>query len=268
MKVSVTELEQGKKQLQVEVPPEMLQKEMEPFYRKYQRTVQLPGFRKGKVPLEMLKKSYYGHLIKEEALGEILPKLYQKATKIGKVKPISAADIEQVDYEEGKPLRFAASVEVEPEIEVKDYKGLEVVKQVRQVSDDDVETRIQQLRMENSVERVVERPAKEGDLLLIDLQKLDKTGVPIVGDKLENELVELTGKSLKELPGISKGEERKVVFTYPKDHPNTDLAGTQTSYLVTVKEIRERELPALDSEFAKDVSDCSTVEELREKVRG
>ncbi|MCK4591525.1 MAG: hypothetical protein KAT86_07205, partial [Candidatus Latescibacteria bacterium] len=146
MKVSVTDLEEGKKQVQVEIPPEMLQKEMEPFYKKYQRSVQLPGFRKGKVPLEILKRSHYGRLIKEEALEEILPKFYRKAIKIEKVKPISPADIEKMDYEEGNPLRFTASVEVEPEIEVKDYKRLEVVKQIRQVTDEDLEARIQELR--------------------------------------------------------------------------------------------------------------------------
>lgn len=267
MKVSVTDLEEGKKQLQVEVSPEMLQKEMEPFYKKYQRSVQLPGFRKGKVPLEILKKSYYGRLIREEALGEILPKLYQKATKMGRVKPISPADIEQMEYEEGKPLRFAASVEVEPEIEVKDYKGLEVVKHVRQITDEDIEARIQKLREESGVERVVERPAKEGDLVLVDLQKLDKSGVPVVGSKIENQLVKLTPESLPELFDATKGEERKVVLTYPEDHPDANLAGTQERYLAKVKEVRERELPALDDEFAKDVSDCNTMEELREKIR-
>ena len=209
----------------------------------------------GKLPqtfLEILKKSYYGRLIREEALGEILPKLYQKATKMGRVKPISQADIEQMEYEEGKPLRFAASVEVEPEIEVKDYKGLEVVKQVRQITDEDIEARIQKLREESGVERVVERPAKEGDLVLVDLQKLDKSGVPVVGSKIENQLVKLTPESLPELFDATKGEERKVVLTYPEDHPDANLAGTQERYLAKVKEVRERELPALDDEFAKD----------------
>ena len=267
MKISVTDLEEGKKQVQVEVPPEMLQKEMEPFYRKYQRSVQLPGFRKGRVPLEILKRSHYGQLIKDEALEEILPKLYRKAIKIEKVKPISPADIEKMDYEEGKPLRFTASVEVEPEIEVKDYKRLEVVKQIRQVTDEDVEARIQELREKNAVEKIVERPAKEGDLLLVDFQKLDQSGVPLVGNKMENRLIKLTPESPPELSGAAKGEERKVVFSYPEDHPDADLAGTQEYYLAEVKEVRERELPALDNELAKDVSDCNTMEELREKVK-
>jgi len=267
LKVSIKDPEEGKKELQVEVPPERVEAEVEAAYRRYQRSIQLPGFRKGKVPIEIIKRSHYGRAIREEVLEDLLPKLYEEARKASQIKPISRARIEQVQYEEGEPLKFTASVEVEPEIKITGYKGLQVVKTVHQVTDEEVENTIQQLRERNAVEKSVDRPAKEGDFLLVDLHPLDPNGLPIVGRQIENRILKITEELAPQLSGIKKGQQQKVRFTYPSDFRDPTLAGKEEHYLVKVKEVRERELPALDDEFAKDLGDYSSLDELRTGVR-
>jgi len=271
LKVDVKQLPGSKRELKVEVPPEGFQEQLEAAYKDYRTTARVPGFRAGKVPMRLLKRRY-GQAIRQSVFNKIIPDLYKEALDSEKLVPVSDPEITLEDYEEGQPLVFTASVEVSPQIAVTGYEGLEVVRTVYEVTNADVEEQIQRLRVQHAEERSVDRPAQRGDFLLADMQELDRTLVPLVGQKTENALIELGGANSpapefdQQLEGISPREERRVTFTYKDDYPDARLAQQTRSLAVTVKEVKERILPKLDDEFAKDLQ-YDDLDDLKAKVR-
>lgn len=280
MKVQVTESDTWRRTLEVEVPGEDVEKRFDTAYRSYSKTLNLPGFRKGKIPLNVVRKRF-GKAIQGEVLQEVMQEFYREASRSEGLNPVSEATIEEVDYDEGTPLTFKASVDIKPELEVEGYKRIKVTRPVFKVEDSDVEGHLGYLQDQGATEKVVDRAAELGDVILADIQEIDESGVPIVGRKQEDRTFLIGGRNAtnhdldNQLVGISAEEERRVNLKHAEaddhdhdeghhhDHPD----GQEVRFQVKAKEVRERELPNLDDEFAKDLGDFESLDALKDKIR-
>ena len=272
IKTTVTETGDWQRDLVVEVAAERIEVEVERATRQHRQRLELPGFRKGKVPLKVIR-SRYGEAIRQDVINDLLPTLMQEAAISAGLNPAAPPKITQLDHEPGQSLSFTASVEVWPEIEVENYENLKVTRVVHEVTDAEIDEQLADLQNRQATERSVERSLEKGDILIADLQRTDGAGVPIVGERFEERYFLIGGDDApspefeEAIIGIGAGEERQVTFSYRQDLPNEELAGTQESFLVTAREIRERSLPELDDEFAKDVGDqFKSLEELRQHI--
>lgn len=253
---------------EIEVGRETIDKAFKEVYKEIEKIANIPGFRVGKAPLDMVKKQYASHA-REEVLKRLVPDAYGQALKEHKVHPIGMPEITDVIFEDGKPLSFKAKVEIHPQFKIKDYKGIAVEKKKLLIKDEDVNTALQNLREINAKYGVVEgRPAKIGDYVVSDLECMVE-GKPI-HKKRENLWVLLDKESLvpglhEKIAGMNKGEERDIEVTLPEKYPDKKVAGKNALYHVNVKEIKERILPNLDDEFAKDLHRDS-LEALKKEV--
>ena len=272
MKVEVTESGTWRRTLEVEAPAEAVEERFEAAYRNYSKTLNLPGFRKGRVPVRIVR-ARFGKAIQGEVLPKLIEEFYQEACETEGLTPISDVSIEEMDFDEGQPLRFKASVDVKPEPHVEHYRGLRVTRPVFRVEESHEEEQLRQLQEQNATEQVVERPAALGDVLLADIQELDASGLPIIGRRQENSTLYIgnpnaTNHDLdNQLVGIAVGEERRIRLTQSEDHPDPEQAGQEIRFQVTVKEVRERNVPELDDEFAKDMGDFESLDALKTRIR-
>ncbi len=269
MKTNITETSQWGREVEVEVEAARVDKEVDKALRKYQKRLEIPGFRKGKVPLKIVK-SRFGDSIRGEVLGDLLPTLLEEATREAGLVPAAPPQISQLDHEPGGDLTFTAALDIWPEIEVENYEQLDATRMVHEVQDDEIDAQLEELRRRQATEQAVERPLESGDVLIADLQRLDESGVPVIGEKFEERYFLIGDENApspefeEALVGISAGEERKVSFAYRDDLPNEELAGKTEHFEVSAREVRERALPELDDEFAKDVGEqFATLDDLR-----
>lgn len=273
LETTVRETGRWARDLDVEVPPERIDREMQSALRGYQKRLEIPGFRKGKVPLRLIQQRY-GPSIRSGVIEDLLPEIMREAAQQTGLRPAGTPRITRLDESEAGGLSFTASIDIWPEVEVQGHEGLKATRLTHGVSDDEVEEQLQQLQRQHASERSVERGLARGDVLIADLQRLDEGGVPIIGDRYEERYF-LIGDDNAPSPefeealiGIEAGAERKVRFQYREDLPNEDLAGTRAHFAVSAREIRERTLPDLDDEFAREVGDrFEGLEQLRDHLR-
>lgn len=273
MKTNVIEKGKWERELEVEVPAERVDSETATATRRYQKRLELPGFRKGKVPLKLIE-SRYGESIRSDVIGDMLPALMQEAAREAGLVPAAPPRITKLEAEPGQPLSFTAAFDIWPEVEIGKYEGLEVTKMVHEVTDEEMEEQLKELQNRQATEQPVERALETGDVLIADLQRTDEAGVAIVGERYEERYFLIGGEDApspqfeEALIGIAAGEERPVRFSYREDLPNPELAGKEERFQVTAREVRERKLPELDDEFAKDLGDqFNSLEELQEHLR-
>lgn len=274
VKTNITETSQWGRELEVEVEAARVDKELDKALRKYQKRLEIPGFRKGKVPLKIVK-SRFGDSIRGEVLGDLLPTLLEEATHEAGLVPAAPPQISKLDHEPGGDLTFTAALDIWPEIEIEQYEKLDATRMVHEVADDEIDAQLEELRQRQATEQAVERPLATGDVLIADLQRLDESGVPIIGEKFEERYFLIGDENApspefeEALVGIGTGEERKVSFAYREDLPNEELAGKTEHFEVTAREVRERNLPELDDEFAKDLGEqFQTLADLRSHISG
>ena len=274
MKTQVTEKGQWARELAVEVEAARIDDAVNKALRRYQKRLEIPGFRKGKVPLRIVE-ARFGSSIRGEVLGDILPSLLEEAAREAGLRPAAPPKISQLDHEPGGNLTFTAELDVWPEIKAEHYENLAVTRMVHEVADEEIGEQLEELRRNQATERVVERPLANGDVLVADLQRLDDSGLPIIGDKYEKHHIligdenALSPEFEEALVGMSAGEERKVRFAYRDDLPNEEFAGQTAHFAVAAHEVRERTLPELDDEFAKDLGEqFQTLDDLREHLSG
>ena len=273
LETTVRETGRWARDLDVEVPPERIDREMQSALRGYQKRLEIPGFRKGKVPLRLIQQRY-GPSIRSGVIEDLLPEIMREAAQQTGLRPAGTPRITRLDESEAGGLSFTASIDIWPEVEVQGHEGLKATRLTHGVSDDEVEEQLQQLQRQHASERSVERGLARGDVLIADLQRLDEGGVPIIGDRYEERYF-LIGDDNAPSPefeealiGIEAGAERKVRFQYREDLPNEELAGTRAHFAVSAREIRERTLPDLDDEFAREVGDrFEGLEQLRDHLR-
>ncbi len=273
MQTEVQTINSYSKKVKVQISTEELQPIEKNLLKKYQKSVQIRGFRKGKAPLNLVKQQY-GIMIQQDLIEETIQTYYFEALNRADVKQVSPGKITDIKFENiDSGMVFEMEVETEPEFELKKYKGLRVEKDVIEVTDEMVEDTLQQLRERYATIKEVEE-ARQNHHVYFDLQELDQGGLPIVGHKYENLHVELgSGKFDKEIEeqliGVKKGEKR-VVRSESAPAPNSpDQQPVINHYEIHVKKIEEKEYPELDDEFVKNLDDDSieNLEQLRERIR-
>jgi trigger factor len=259
------------RELRVEVEAETVQAEVDRLYASIAKEAVLPGFRKGKAPLSIVKGKYKAH-VKEEMLRESLPRFFREAVQQEKIDPIAQPRITEYTFEEGSPMRFVAIVEIKPEIVLQDYKGLKIQKPKTEVADADVDKAIEDLRDHAaSFAPVEDRPVANEDMVLIDFEgKVD--GKLFDGGKANRYPVVVGhGAVLKDfedaLVGMAKDQTKEFPVAFPADYPQPLLAGKTAQFTATVREIKKKVLPTLDDAFVKDAFHCETVAELRAKIK-
>lgn len=271
MSVKVEKLENNMAKLTVEVPAEELEAAIEKVYQKQKKSISIPGFRKGKAPRKMVEQMYGAGIFYEDAANELIPSAYEKAYDECEEDIVSTPDIEVTQIEAGKPFIFTAKVALKPDVTLGKYKGVEVDKVDATVSDEDIDAAIAQERERNARSiSVTDRAVQKDDQTVIDFEGF-VDGVAFEGGKGEN--YPLTIGSGQFIPGFEDqligknlNEEVDVNVTFPEDYQAKELAGKPAVFKVTVKEIKEKQLPELDDEFASEVSEFDTFAEYREDV--
>ncbi len=272
MSVQVEKLEKNMAKLTIEVPTEELDKAIEKAYQKQKQNISVPGFRKGKVPRQMVEKMYGKEVFYEDAANEMIPDAYEKAYDECEENIVSSPKVEVVQIESGKPFIFTATVALKPDVLLGTYKGVEVDKTDATVSDDEIDKEIEKERERNARSiSVTDRAVKSGDDTVIDFEGfMDEKAFE--GGKGENYPLTIGSGSFipgfeDQLIGKSIGEDVEVNVSFPEDYQASELAGKPALFKVSIKEIKEKELPALDDEFAGEVSEFDTLAEYREDVK-
>lgn len=270
MKVSVNDVSGCTKEVHVEVPVETVQTKVDDIYGRISRDAKIPGFRKGKAPLDVIKKQYKS-AVREEVVHHELPEFFRAALIDQKIDPVSQPQITHLQFEEGSPLKFVATVEIKPEFKLKDYKGLKIKKEKTSVSEEEVDKALDNLRDQMAQFIPVEdRGTKADDLVVIDFEgKIG--GKAFAGGKASRYPVLLGSNNLlkdfeSNLIDVKKTESKTFKMTFPSDYGKKEVAGQEAEFTVVVHEIKEKKLPLVDDEFAKDVGKSETVKELREKL--
>ncbi len=252
------------------MPVEEVEAETGRAVAKVQQRAKLPGFRPGKAPASIIRQHFAGD-IRQKVLESIIPKYLQNRFEAEDLKVVGQPDITEVHFEAGEPLRFKAEFEVVPQIELLDYKGLTVPYRDPQIGDEDVAKRIEELRQQKA-EYINEdpRPVQDGDFAVLSLESLSAVeGPPVKQDEMT---LEVGGGDTMEdfsenLRGMNPGEEKEFDVHYPEDYGQPKLSGKTVRFRAHVKGIRRKELPEINDEFAQDLGDYRTVDELREAVR-
>ena len=266
MKSAVETLSPTRAKLTVEVPFEELKPSLDAAYQKIAQQINIPGFRKGKVPPAIIERQFPG-AAREEALNDILGTKYVEALQENDLVPLAQPDVEVVKYDDDGPLEFTAEVDIKPEIAVPDTEGLEVSVDDVEVSDDDVTEQVDALRARFGTLIDVERPAQDGDFVVLDL-KATKDGEAVEGAEISGFSYQVGRGGMIDglddaLVGVSAGEEK--VFT--SQLVNGDLVGEDVEVAVAVSQVQEQELPELDDDFAQMASEFDTFAELQDDVR-
>lgn len=272
MSLQVEKLEHNMAKLTIEVGADELEKALEKAYQKNKSKISVPGFRKGKVPRKLIEKMYGVGVFYEDAANELIPEQYEKALAECEEEIVSSPKIEVTEIEAGKGMTFTAEVALKPEVTLGKYKGVKIDKIDTTVTDDEVNAAIEKERESNAREIVVtDRPVKNGDDTIIDFEGF-VDGVAFEGGKGEN--YPLTIGSGAFIPGFEEAliganlnENVDVNVTFPEDYQASDLAGKPAVFKCVVKEIKEKELPELDDEFASEVSEFETLDEYKADVK-
>jgi trigger factor len=267
---TVSEPKPWKRVFEIEVPAASIQTELDEAYGRYRKEMRIPGFRQGKVPLSVLK-ARFGKEIRAEVLERKIPEYLNQAREEADIDPISQPVIEDISFEDGEDLKVRAVLEVKPSIELKQYKDLQVIKKVAQVTDENIDRSLDALRERYANVVRVDGAAEKDHFLMADLQHLDSSGVPIIGRKEEGQFFQIGTERLgeafdKQLVGVKADEERRIDTVYPDDYAEEDLAGQQGHFLIKVRDVLEKQLPILDDAFAVDVG-AKDLDDLKQSVK-
>ncbi|MCI8373308.1 MAG: trigger factor [Lachnospiraceae bacterium] len=272
MSVQVENLEKNMAKLTIEVDVSTVEKALESAYKKNKKKINVPGFRKGKVPRAMIEKMYGPAIFYEDAVNEMIPPAYAEAAEECELDIVSQPSIDIVQIEKGKPFIFTAEVAVKPEVTLGEYKGVEIEKINVEVTDEEVEAEVNKERESNArTISVDDRAVENGDITIIDFEGF-KDGQPFEGGKAENYTLTIGSGAFipgfeEQLVGANIGEEVTISVTFPEEYQEKSLAGQPAEFKVTVKEIKVKEYPELDDDFAQDVSEFDTLAEYKEDVR-
>ncbi len=258
--------------LVIEASAEEFEAGLNAAYNKNKNKISVPGFRKGKAPRKMIEQLYGSQIFFEDAANEIIPDAYADAAKESGLDIVSQPKVSIEQLESGKPFIFAAEVAVRPEVELGEYKGVEVTKADAEVTDADVEEELKKVQDQNSrTVSVEDRAVKDGDMTVIDFEGFID-GEAFEGGKGENYPLTIGSHSFidtfeEQMIGMNIGEEKELNVTFPEDYHAENLKGKPATFKVTVKEIKEKQLPELDDDFAQDVSDFDTLAEYKDDLK-
>jgi len=273
MNVSVEEISSIKKKVSIEIPGDEVAKEVDSFYKDLGKKAKIKGFRPGKVPRNILER-YFKDYVKAEVVQKLIGESYPKALTETNLEPVSPPVIDPGEFNEGKSFQYSAVIEVKPDIKLEGYTGLKIEGKKEELKEEEVEERLKSLQnIHASLKTVSEdRPIQNGDYVIVDYEA-SVGGKPLEGAKAIDFTVEVGSghfiPTLEEkLIGLKPGEEKEIEVSFPKDYGYQKWAGKTILFHVKIKEIKEKVLPVLDDEFAKDLGDYSSLEELKAKLRG
>lgn len=272
MSLQVENLEKNMAKLTINVSAEEVEEAIQKAYLKQKSKISVPGFRKGKVPRKMVEKMYGVGVFYEDAVNEMIPTAYEAAAKESGLEIVSQPSIDVVQIEAGKEFIFTAEVAVKPEVELGEYKGVQVEKKDIEVTDEEIMAEIDRERDQNSrVITVEDRAVQDGDMTVIDFEGF-VDGTPFEGGKGTDYPLTIGSHSFidtfeEQLIGKNIGEEVEVNVTFPEEYHAEELKGKPAMFKVTVKEIKVKELPELNNDFVEDVSEFSTVDEYKESIK-
>jgi trigger factor len=272
MSVQVEKLENNMAKLTIEVSAEELEKALEAAYQKEKNKISVPGFRKGKVPRAMIEKMYGAGIFYEDAANSLMQNNYPAAVDESGIDIVSRPTVDVVQIEKGKPFIFTAEVAVKPEVTLGKYLGVTVTKIDTTVTEEEVEAALEKERNNNArTITVTDRPVQSGDTAVIDFEGF-VDGEAFEGGKGENYSLEIGSHSFidtfeDQLIGKNAGDDVDVNVTFPEQYQSADLAGKPALFKVKIHEIKAKELPELDDEFASDVSEFETLAEYKESLK-
>ena len=258
--------------LEITVDAEKFENAMKKVYFQNAKYINIPGFRKGKAPMNIVEKYYGAEIFYEDAFNEVATEAYDEAIDTNKIDVVSRPTVDIVQMEKGKDVIFTAVVQVKPEVELGKYKGIEIKKIEYPVKDEDVQNEIKQMQDKNSrLVTVDDRALENGDTATIDFEGF-VDGVAFEGGKAEGHELEIGSGAFipgfeDQLVGMKIDEEKEIKVTFPKEYFSKDLAGKEATFKVKLHEIKKKELPNLDDEFAKDVSEFDTLKELEASIK-
>jgi trigger factor len=256
--------------LEVSIPAAEVENETTRVAADVQKRAKLPGFRPGKAPISLIRKQFAGD-IRQQVLENLIPKTLQKQFEAENLNVVGTPDISDVHFHDGEPLRFKAEFEVVPNIELGEYRGIEVAYGDPEITDEDVAKRIEELREQKAdFVNVDPRPLENGDFAVASLESV--SGVEGEAVKQEEMVLEIGGADTfdaftENLRGLSPGDEKEFEVTYPENYGAPRLAGKTVKFHATVRGLRKKELPEVNDEFAQDLGDYRTIDELRDAVR-
>lgn len=272
MSVQVEKLEKNMAKLTIEVSSEEFEKAIAKAYKKNKNKISMPGFRKGKAPRAMIEKMYGKGVFYEDAANSIIPDAYADAAKESELEIVAQPEIDVTQIESGKPFIFTATVALKPEVTLGEYKGIEVEKKEVEVTDEEVDTEINRVRESNArMIDIDDRAAQDGDTVVIDFDGY-VDGKQFEGGKAEDYSLVLGSHSFidnfeEQLEGKNIGEDVTVNVTFPDNYQAEELQGKPAEFKVKIKEIKVKELPELDDDFAQDVSNFDTIAEYKEDLK-
>ena len=268
MTAEITQVNSCRKNLKGEISAEDFEKELAKIAKEYSRTVKVPGFRPGKAPTSLIRQRYAKE-INDEASQRMMDSIWQEAIDANSLRPLAQPEIKEFENKPNEPVKFLLTFEELPALEVKDYKGVEVKQDKAEVTDEDVVRSIDQVRERYSQFAPVEGESKDGHLLLLDVDELiegESTPSHNEGTSLIVGHPQASKDFSENLRGVNAGETRTFDITYPDDYRNKKYAGKKVTYTVLVKEIKERQLPELNDDFAKDTG-FENIEAFRTWIR-
>jgi trigger factor len=270
MQIKVEKLSQVKKKIHFEIPAARVATEIDKAYEKIRRNAAIKGFRKGKVPFALIEK-HYSPQMESDVVKNLVNETYFKALLDEKIYPVSHPLIESDELKKGEPFTYSATVEVFPEVTVKDFAGLEVKKEQYLFKDEVIDARLQEMRESMAqMQPVDDRAAVMGDFVTLDfVGSFD--GVPFENGSAEDFVLEIgSGRFIpgfeEQVVGLGAGKQKEIKVTFPQDYGHAEFAGKEATFAVTVKEIKAKELPPLDDELAKEFGEFETLGELRAKL--
>ena len=257
---------------EITVEAEKFEEATKKVYFKSAKYFNIPGFRKGKAPMQIVEKYYGKEIFYEDAFNEVAQEALEEAVEENKVEVVSRPEVDIKQMEKGKDLIFTVVMQTKPEAELGKYKGIEIKKIEYNVTDEDVEHELSHMQEHNSrLISIDDRAAEKGDIVNIDFEGF-VDGKAFDGGKAENYDIEIGSNTFipgfeDQIVGMKIDEEKDVNVTFPKEYFSKDLAGKDATFKVKLHEVKKKELPALDDEFAKDVSEFDTLDELKKKIK-
>lgn len=272
MSLQVENLEKNMAKLTIEVPASEFEKALQSAYNKQKKSISIPGFRKGKVPRQMVEKMYGAEIFYEDAANELIPTAYEEELKNCDLEIVSRPTVDIVQIKKGENFIFTAEVAVKPEVTLGEYKGMEVDKTSTRVTQKEVEAKIKEEAEKNARTVAVEgRPVQDGDEVILDFEGF-VDGVAFEGGKGENYPLTIGSGSFipgfeEQLVGVEAEKEVEVKVTFPEEYHAEELKGKDAVFKCTVHEIKEKQIPEIDDEFAAEVSEFDTLDEYKADVK-
>ncbi len=272
MKVEKELLEDNRVSLDIEVKKEVVNRALQKAYQKIVKDVKLPGFRQGKVPRQILEARFGKEVLYQDAIDFVIAEVLPEALYKNKINPIDRPELNDIYLKENEPARIKITVEVPPKVVLGKYTGLAIEKEVEEVKTERIDEAIEDLRSQHATLIVSERSVvEEGDYVLIDFEGF-LAGEPFEGGKGDDYMLGIGSKTFvpgfeEQLIGAELGSEKEIEVTFPADYREEKLAGQEVTFKVNIKDIKEKELPAVDDDFAKTVGDYDNIEALKSEIR-